>query len=196
MTSWRSSNDPGPGRFTCGIEPSPISQTVVWKDGYPYWRSGPWNGQVFNGVSTMKSFYNKRWLHLVSDHPGSGYFIFTLLNSVLMYYHLNASGILLEKTWSDKIRDWEVTWTSQESEYDLYGKCGNFGVYYAAGRPMCSCFPGFDPRSDHEWDEGNWTSGCTKTMMQCGRKIFGEKEDVFLKMSGVKLPDKSNWFPM
>ncbi|KAG8365428.1 hypothetical protein BUALT_Bualt18G0104900 [Buddleja alternifolia] len=102
---------------------------------------------------------------------------------------LNASGIFLEKKWSDKIWNWEVKWTSQ-SEYDLYGKCGNFGFYYAAGEPMCSCFPGFDPRSEHEWDEGNWTSGCTKTMMQCGRKIFGEKEDVFLKMSGVKLPDK------
>ncbi|KAG8365433.1 hypothetical protein BUALT_Bualt18G0104400 [Buddleja alternifolia] len=57
MTSWRSSNDPGPGRITCSIEPSPISQLFVWKDGYPYWRSGPWNGQAFNGVPRMKSFY-------------------------------------------------------------------------------------------------------------------------------------------
>ncbi|KAG8365439.1 hypothetical protein BUALT_Bualt18G0105000 [Buddleja alternifolia] len=134
MTSWRSSNDPGPGRITCSIEPSPISQLFVWKDGYPYWRSGPWNGQAFNGVPRMKSFYYWR-----------------------------RRGVI------------------------------RFGI----GRPMCSCFPGFDPRSDHEWNEGNWTSGCTRrTMLQCGRKIFGGKEDGFLKMSRVKLPDKSKWFPM
>ncbi|KAG8365432.1 hypothetical protein BUALT_Bualt18G0104300 [Buddleja alternifolia] len=48
----------------------------------------------------------------------------------------------------------------------------------------------FEPISNGEWDEGNWT------MLQCGRKIFGGKEDGFLKMSRVKLPDKSKWFPM
>ncbi|KAG8365443.1 hypothetical protein BUALT_Bualt18G0105400 [Buddleja alternifolia] len=199
MTSWRSLNNPGPGRFTFGTEPSQIPQAFVWKDGYPYWRSGPWNGQVFNGIPTTKSLY-KRELHFVSDHPGSGYFIFTLLNSVLIYDQLNTSGIILEKTWSDKIRDWEVTWTSHKSECDVYGKCGNFGVCYTAGRPMCSCFPGFDPRSDDEWDEGNWTLGCKRRRsLQCGRNITGwggGGNDGFLKMSRVKLPDNAKWYPM
>ncbi|KAG8365299.1 hypothetical protein BUALT_Bualt18G0090100 [Buddleja alternifolia] len=196
ITSWRNSNDPGPGRFTCGIEPSQIPQSFVWKDGYPYWRSGPWNGQVFNGVPRMKSFY-KHGLDLVSDHPGSGYLTYTLLNSVLIYFQLNASGILLQKVWSDKMQDWQVVLTSQESDCDIYGKCGPFGVCYGVGRPICTCFPGFEPISNSEWDEGNWTSGCTRrTMPQCGRKIVGGKEDGFLKMSRVKLPDKSKWFPM
>ncbi|KAG8365442.1 hypothetical protein BUALT_Bualt18G0105300 [Buddleja alternifolia] len=196
FTSWRSSNDPGPGRFTSGIVPSQIPQSYIWKDGYPYWRSGPWNGQVFNGIPKMKLLY-KRGLHLVSDHPGSGNLTFTLLNSVLMYSQLNASGILLEKMWSDKIQDWEVTWASQESECDLYGKCGNFGVCYAADRPMCSCIPGFDPRSDHEWDEGNWTRGCTRRRsLQCKRNTTGGVKDGFLKISRVKLPDNAQWFPM
>ncbi|KAG8365444.1 hypothetical protein BUALT_Bualt18G0105500 [Buddleja alternifolia] len=196
LMSWRSSNDPGPGRFTNGIVPSPIPQSYIWKDGHPYWRSGPWNGHEFNGVPTKNTLY-KRGLHFVSDHPGSGYFIFTLLNSILIYDQLNASGIKLEKTWSDKIRDWEVTWMSQESECDVYGKCGNFGVCYAAGRPMCSCFPGFAPRSDGEWDEGNWTLGCKRSRsLQCARNITGGENDGFLKMSRVKLPDNAKWFPM
>ncbi|KAG8365434.1 hypothetical protein BUALT_Bualt18G0104500 [Buddleja alternifolia] len=191
-TSWRTSNDPGPGRFTCGIELSQIPQTFVWKDGYPYWRSGPWNGQVFNGVLRTKLLY-KHGLRLVS---GSGYFTFTHLN-FLIYCQLNASGIVIEKMWSDKIRDWEVTWTSQESECELYGKCGNFGVCYAAGKPMCSCYPGFDPRSDDEWDEGNWARGCTRRRsLQCERNITGGENDGFLKMSSVKLPDNAKWFPM
>ncbi|KAG8365445.1 hypothetical protein BUALT_Bualt18G0105600 [Buddleja alternifolia] len=196
LTSWRSSNDPGPGRFTRGIVPSQIPQYYIWKDGYPYWRSGPWNGHEFNGIPTTKLSY-KRGLHFVSDHPGSGYFIFTLLNSVLIYDQLNASGIILEKRWSDKIRDWEVTWASQKSECDVYGKCGNFGVCYAAGRPMCSCFPGFDPRSNEEWNEGNWTLGCKRRRsLQCGRNIAGGENEGFLKMSRVKLPDNAKWFPM
>ncbi|KAG8379210.1 hypothetical protein BUALT_Bualt07G0064900 [Buddleja alternifolia] len=62
-TSWRSSNDPGLGRFSVTIEPLEIPQCFVLKDGYPYWRSGPWNGQVFNGVPGMMSFY-KRGLHV------------------------------------------------------------------------------------------------------------------------------------
>ncbi|KAG8365429.1 hypothetical protein BUALT_Bualt18G0104000 [Buddleja alternifolia] len=193
LTSWRNSNDPGPGRFTCGIEPSQIPQAFIWKDGYPYWRSGPWNAQVFNGVPRTKILY-KHGLRLVS---GSGYYTLTNLNSVFTYSQLNASGIILEKTWSDKIRDWEVTWMPQEGECELYGKCGNFGVCYAAGRPMCSCFPGFDPRSHDEWDEGNWTRGCTRRRsLQCERNITGGKNDGFLKMSRVKLPDNAKWFPM
>ncbi|KAG8365441.1 hypothetical protein BUALT_Bualt18G0105200 [Buddleja alternifolia] len=195
LTSWRSPNDPSPGRFTSGIVPSQIPQSYIWKDGHPYWRSGPWNGQVFNGVQRNNSFYKYR-LDFHSDDLGSGYLTFTLLNSVLLYSQLNASGILVEKAWSDKIRDWEVTWTSQESECDVYGKCGNFGVCYAADRPMCSCFPEFDPISDHEWDEGNWTRGCTRRRsLQCGRNITEGGNDKFLKMSRVKLPDNAKWLP-
>ncbi|KAG8365447.1 hypothetical protein BUALT_Bualt18G0105800 [Buddleja alternifolia] len=166
MTSSRSSNNTGCGRFTLGTEPSQMPQNFVWKDGYPYWRSGPWNGHEFNGIATTELSY-KRGLHFVSDHPGSGYFIFTLLSSVLIYDQLNASGIILEKRWNDKIRDWEVTWTSQESECDVYGKCGNFGVCYAAGRPMCSCFPGFDPRSNDTWVQENKIFTMSECLNNC-----------------------------
>ncbi|KAK6154671.1 hypothetical protein DH2020_008919 [Rehmannia glutinosa] len=115
LTSWKSPTDPAPGKFTQTIEPLDIPQAFVWKNGDPYWRSGRWNGQIFVGLPYMKSFH-KRGLDIVNDSPGNAYLTFTLLNpSVLVYYVLNASGILEEKVWSDEKGDWEVTWRRLET---------------------------------------------------------------------------------
>ncbi|KAL0328806.1 UNVERIFIED_CONTAM: G-type lectin S-receptor-like serine/threonine-protein kinase [Sesamum calycinum] len=167
LTSWRSPQDPGLGNFTSTVEPLEIPQSFVWKNGYPYWRSGPWNGQIFLGMPYMKSFY-KHGMDVVNDHLGSAYLIFTNLNSsILMYYVLKSSGNLEEKLWSHEKGEWLITWSSI----------------------------GMSPNKD-EWNAGNWSSGCTRrTPLRCQKKNPVGSEDVFLKLSQVKLPDHVKWLP-
>ncbi|XP_073298560.1 G-type lectin S-receptor-like serine/threonine-protein kinase SD1-13 [Primulina huaijiensis] len=104
LTSWRSPSDPAPGRFTSTIEPLEIPQSFVWQDGFPYWRSGPWDGQVFIGSPMIKSFYPDGF-QLVYDNPGTVYMTFTSLNLSFLHMELNAFGDLQGKMWDDKIGD-------------------------------------------------------------------------------------------
>ncbi|XP_047949344.1 G-type lectin S-receptor-like serine/threonine-protein kinase At1g11330 [Salvia hispanica] len=196
LTSWKSPDDPAPGSFTVTIEPLDIPQSFIWKDDNPYYRSGPWNGQIYTGIPHMRSDYHYG-THVVTGLPGTAYEMFTLPNSsVIAYAILNSSGSLEEKVWSDEKKGWDVTWSTTDNECYMYGKCGPFGSCDAQNRPICSCFRGFMPRSKVEWEAGNWTSGCTRiTGLQCEHNNSVGKQDEFLKTEGVKLPDHFIWFP-
>ncbi|KAL3820637.1 hypothetical protein ACJIZ3_006542 [Penstemon smallii] len=195
LTSWKSPSDPAPGRFTCTIEPLEIPNVLEWNGSSLYWRSGPGDGHISSGLPYKKYMY-KHGAEIVSDSPGNAYLTFTLLNSSIeIYYALNSSGVLQEKVWSDEKGDWNVTRFSLETECDVYGKCGPFGSCNAKGKPICTCFPGFEPRNKEEWDAENWTSGCVrKTPLLCETNNSA-KEDGFLKLKKVKLPHHLKWFP-
>ncbi|XP_073148554.1 G-type lectin S-receptor-like serine/threonine-protein kinase At1g11300 isoform X2 [Henckelia pumila] len=199
LTSWRSPSDPAPGRFTSTIEPLEIPQYFVWLDNSPYWRSGPWDGQVFIGIPMMKSFH-RAGLELVNDNQGYASMKFKYFNSSTLYIELNASGALQQMFRDDKTGDWTLTWSSISSECDVYAKCGPFGSCNAQDRPICSCLPGFEPKNDREWSGGNWTTGCLRRapVLECGKNSsVGEvrKEDVFLRLETVKVPDRLSWLP-
>ncbi|XP_075503006.1 G-type lectin S-receptor-like serine/threonine-protein kinase At1g11300 isoform X1 [Primulina tabacum] len=198
VTSWRSPSDPAPGRFTFTIEPLEIPQCFVWLDSSPYWRSGPWDGQVFIGIPEMKSFH-RRGIKVVNGNPGTAYMAFTSYNSSLLYYELNASGNLEEKMRDDQTGDWKVSWSSIRTECNVYGKCGPFGSCNALKRPICSCMPGFEPKNNKEWSAGNWTSGCSRrVLLECGKNsAVGEMggKDGFLRLETVKVPDHLRWIP-
>ncbi|XP_027185187.1 G-type lectin S-receptor-like serine/threonine-protein kinase At1g11330 [Coffea eugenioides] len=197
LTSWRSPSDPSIGSFSLGVEPQQIPQLFLWNDNKPYWRSGPWNGNVFIGIPGMDPVYLNDF-NLVTDDTGLVYATFTYANdTALLYYELSSSGSLLEKFLSDREGDWEVTWSSPRSPCDVYGKCGPFGSCNPHGSPICTCLQGFEPRDKVEWEGGNWTSGCTRrAMLQCERNnsVRSEgKQDGFLKLPNTKVPDLAEW---
>lgn len=75
---------------------------------------------------------------------------------------------------------------------EILGKCGQFGVCSSRDSPMCSCLPGFLPRSAEEWNSGNWTGGCARRLpLNCGGRsngtTAGGREDGFLKLQIVLL---------
>lgn len=189
LTSWRSSDDPGRGSFTSTIEPD-VPESFVRKDGLPYWRSGPWNGQIFTGMPYIKSIFDYG-TDVGSDSPGYAYETFAMPpdSSVLKYYVLNSSGSVEEKVWSDEKKGWDVTWSSSSNECDMYGKCGPFGVCNSEGSPICTCFRGFVPKRKDEWEAGNWTSGCMRgALLKCEQNSSVGKQDGFVKVQSVKLP--------
>lgn len=198
LTSWKSPSDPSIGRFSSGLDPQNIPQVFVWDNGKPYWRSGPWNGQTFIGVPSLDSVYLNGF-SLVDDREGSVTLLYNYANdSTIIYIELDSEGDLIEKYWNHEVQDWEIGWSALEDECDVYGKCGPFGsCTYSQDLPICSCLKGFEQKDIGEWERGNWSGGCVRMReLKCERNgTVGEegKEDGFLKLTTMKVPDFAEW---
>ncbi|CAL5408666.1 unnamed protein product [Camellia sinensis] len=79
LKSWRSPSDPSVGSFSAGISLSTIPEFFVWNGSHPYWRSGPWNNQIFIGVQDMTSLYGNGF-NVVDNHEGTVSVSFTYAN--------------------------------------------------------------------------------------------------------------------
>nr|POE96167.1 g-type lectin s-receptor-like serine/threonine-protein kinase [Quercus suber] len=193
ITSWKSPSDPSIGSFSCGIQPPSSPQVFIWKNGSPYWRSGPWNNRIFIGVPDMNSVYLDGF-RSGDDPDGSFYITFDYVDkSVLSNFALTPQGNLVQKY--NGVED--IGWSAMNSECDVYSKCGAFGTCNPQNTPICSCLQGFKANNTEEWNRGNWTSGCVRrTPLQCERVNAGGddgKKDGFLKLKMMKVPDIAAW---
>ncbi|XP_057961787.1 G-type lectin S-receptor-like serine/threonine-protein kinase At1g11300 [Malania oleifera] len=189
--AWKSPSDPSSGRFSSGLD-SVLTQTVVWKDGERFWRSGPWNGQVFIGVHYVYSINVDRF-YVESDNEGNTCYTYDHLQSSLTNFFLDSNGKLSQLEWDEGKKAWNVLWSPMQTECDVYGKCGLFGICNSENSPICSCLGGYEPKNVEEWNRGNWTTGCVRRkQLQCERRKSGgdaSKEDGFLNLKMMKVPD-------
>ncbi|CAM8921507.1 unnamed protein product [Rhodiola kirilowii] len=199
ITSWLGLSDPSYGNFSVGIVPLNVPEVFIWNNGEPYWRSGPWNGQVFIGVPAMNSVYLDGF-SVGTEADGSTYMAVNFADeSFLAAYQITSAGLLVQWTWDEAA--WDISWTSRESECDVYAKCGVFGICNANKFPVCSCVRGFEPENAGEWKAGNRTSGCRRaSQLKCDRirNVTGQasdEDDGFLKLQKVKVPDRTEWWP-
>ncbi|KAK4591286.1 hypothetical protein RGQ29_021467 [Quercus rubra] len=197
LTSWKSPSDPSIGSFSVGIDARNIPEIFDWKEGHPYWRSGPWNGQVFLGIRNWNPLYRTRFI-VVDDKQGAVFETFTdsdVLHLSRVVLDWQGNGLLTY--WDDGKDDWEVVHKNPEDECDFYGTCGAFGICDLLSSPICSCLRGFEMKIIKEWNRGNWTSGCVRrTPLQCERmnnSIEEGKADGFLKLEMIKVPDFAEW---
>ncbi|KAL2253246.1 UNVERIFIED_CONTAM: G-type lectin S-receptor-like serine/threonine-protein kinase SD1-13 [Sesamum indicum] len=196
ITSWRSPQDPVPGNFTSGLSGTAVIQAFVWDNGVPHWRSGPWNGRVFTGVSGMYSVYVDGF-SVGTAEDGSVYITRAFRQEFLSKNFIETDGTLVEAAWNDENDDWDVKWKAPNDDCDVYNKCGPFGLCYINDTPICSCLIGYEPKSQEEWDRGNWSSGCVrKTQLQCDRDNNAtdkNREDGFSRLRFIKVPDLMQW---
>ncbi|CBI18762.3 unnamed protein product, partial [Vitis vinifera] len=191
LTSWKSPSDPSIGSFSAGINPLNIPQVFVWNGSHPYWRSGPWNGQIFIGVPEMNSVFLNGF-QVVDDKEGTVYETFTLANSsIFLYYVLTPEGTVV-KTYREFGKEkWQVAWKSNKSECDVYGTCGASGICSSGNSPICNCLKGYKPKYMEEWSRGNWTRGCVrKTPLQCERTNSSGGADLYIRLAYSELDKK------
>ncbi|GFY91775.1 S-locus lectin protein kinase family protein [Actinidia rufa] len=102
-----------------------------------------------------------------------------------------------QKEWIEDREEWVVSWSSADTECDVYGKCGQFGSCNSKDSPVCSCLRGFEPKHVEEWKAGNFTGGCVRrTPLQCERNGSSgqeNKKDGFLKLTTMKVPELAEW---
>lgn len=197
ITSWKSPSDPSVGSFSSGIEPSSIPEVFVWNDSRPFWRSGPWNGQAFIGIPEMNSVYLNGY-NLVQDGDGTFSLSVGLANeSYITNFALSYEGRFGEMYWDSANERWEHKKQYPGDDCDIYGKCGPFGFCNTQNSLICRCLKGFEPKNSDEWNRRNWTNGCVRRReLKCERtQSDGQvpKEDEFLKLDKVKVPDFSEW---
>ncbi|XP_028803287.1 G-type lectin S-receptor-like serine/threonine-protein kinase At1g11330 isoform X2 [Neltuma alba] len=185
LTAWKNQSDPSLGNFSMSLEQQNFAELFIWNATSPYWRSGPWNGQGLTTVLRMSSEYDN----------GAEEMVFSLSNGsdTKEMVVLNAKGKLLHKQWDDTKRRWLETNLFQNSDCDVYGICGEFGICNSKSTPKCSCLNGFEPRNGEEWNRQNWAGGCVrKSTLPCEKMKNASsngKEDTFFHLQNVKPPN-------
>ncbi|CAO2823749.1 unnamed protein product [Amaranthus hypochondriacus] len=193
LVSWMSASNPSKGRFSAGIYRRNLSEFYIWDGDRPYWRSGPWNGNLFLGVKALYYSAHDAGFHLESDNQGGISLSFSSASQrVFEHYVVTYDGMMALRDWDDEGGNWFTEWQSIEYDCDVFGKCGEFGFCDSKTRPICSCLRGFEPRNRHEWGAGDWSKGCLRrTPVQCGST--GGKSDGFYVLKNVKVPDNAVW---
>ncbi|XWS10292.1 hypothetical protein CRYUN_Cryun39dG0063300 [Craigia yunnanensis] len=198
LRSWKSPSDPSDGNFSMGIEPLNIPEVIIWKNNQTYFRTGPWNGQIFIGLIHMNIVYLDGFNLVADNQEETYYFTYAFSNkSRLSYYQFDSQGIEIERNWDMEKGVWENNIAIQETDCDFYGKCGEFGSCDSTKPSICSCLRGFEPKNREEWNRENWTSGCVRTTPLQFQKVnngseVGE-EDGFLKLEMMKVPAFPEW---
>ncbi|XP_073222551.1 G-type lectin S-receptor-like serine/threonine-protein kinase At1g11330 [Cicer arietinum] len=196
LTSWKTPYEPSVGNFSLSVERLTIPEVIIWNETRPYWRSGPWNNQIFIGIEDMGSLYLNGFHFEKDGTTGAVDLYFRADDYGLVIYRLNSQGQIHENSWSVEKEEWQVTWSNRRSDCDVYGFCGPFGNCSSKVSPHCSCLQGFEPRNKQEWNQQNWTSGCVRrTGLQCEsanndtKSAHGNEPDGFLEFPTVKVPD-------
>ncbi|KAG2404844.1 G-type lectin S-receptor-like serine/threonine-protein [Vigna angularis] len=191
LTAWKSPSNPSVGSFSSSVlRRINILEVFIWNETRPYWRSGPWNGAIFTGIPMSSFLYSFK---AGDDEEGNTYFYYTIPSPLKIFiYVLNSRGQYEQLSWNDKKEEMEISWTSHESDCDVYGICGPFSICNATNSPICSCLKGFEPMNKKEWNRKNWSSGCVRsTPLRCERvnQNVSAKEDGFSQLQMVKVPD-------
>nr|VDC74711.1 unnamed protein product [Brassica rapa] len=192
FVSWRSENDPSPGNFSLGVDPSGAPEIVLWgRNNTRRWRSGQWNSAIFTGIPNMALLTNYLYGFKLSSPPdetGSVYFTYVPSDpTVLLRFKVLHNGTEEELRWNETSKRWTKFQAAPESECDKYNRCGSFGICNMKGdNGICSCVDGYEPVS-----VGNWSRGCRRrTPLKCERRnVSNVGEDEFLTLKSVKLPD-------
>nr|XP_016454780.1 PREDICTED: G-type lectin S-receptor-like serine/threonine-protein kinase At4g27290 [Nicotiana tabacum] len=184
LSAWQNDNDPTPGEFTLHVDPTGYPQVLLKRGTNVSARSGPWNGlywswapiyiQKPSNSSTIKVVFNKEVI----------YYSFFLTNNWLTRIVLTSNGDIQSLTWVDRTKSWHIYLKLPSDTCDTYSLCGAYGSCDIDNSPVCGCLEKFVAKYPQQWENGDWSEGCVRrTPLDCN------KEHVFLRYSGIKLPD-------
>ncbi|CAA2935017.1 G-type lectin S-receptor-like serine/threonine-protein kinase SD2-2 [Olea europaea var. sylvestris] len=184
LTSWKSSSDPAPGRYSLRLNQANYGEiTLVYSNGsvngsnsnsYTYWTTGKWNGNAFDGVPEMTIRYIYKF-EFVNPFTPTAIFGYTELSTdgvkpPLTRFFLDHTGQLKQFTWSSQIEYWNMFWSQPENLCRVYGLCGNLGFCSARQWSPCRCLNGFIPVNGVSWNENDFSEGCHRESdVFCGK---------------------------
>ncbi|KAI0505026.1 hypothetical protein KFK09_015983 [Dendrobium nobile] len=188
LLSWKSPDDPSPGRYTFRLRHTNSSELVVLNGSNILYRTGPWTEDFWSGFPQMNSDHLLNLSSVYEDVPNDIYFTYESANqSVMTLINLDPSGVLQRLVWLGG--QWKQYWRMPVDKCDRYGTCGPFGVCNVHDpEGVCRCLQGFEPRMLVDWTLRDYSGGCErKIALDCSERVDG-----FVKVSGVKPPDTEN----
>ncbi|KAF9588230.1 hypothetical protein IFM89_008630 [Coptis chinensis] len=188
LVSWKSAEDPSIGDHSFVIEPDGCPEAYILRGQIPIYRSGPWNGIQFSGVPEMNSNGGFKF-NFVFNRKQKYYSFEVTDESIISRLVIDEVSKLQRLTWLGDKEGWKRYWDAPKDQCDKYKNCGVYGICDATESPICKCTKGFQPRNLREWNLRDGSGGCVrKKNFVCG------KDDGFLKLKGMKLPDTSKTF--
>ncbi|KAL8505610.1 hypothetical protein ACS0TY_016741 [Phlomoides rotata] len=186
FSSWRSDDDPAPGEFSIHLDPTGYPQMLIKRGNTTMNRFGPWNGVRFSGSPDSKNdrIYKFRlWRN----------------EKEVMYRENSIDPLILSRSvvmpkgspgrwvWISQTREWSNYRNTVSDNCDTYNRCGAYGVCNIGNSPPCGCLDRFVSLNPENWIGTQSLNGCERRIpLNC------ESGDVFLKYSGIKLPDARN----
>ncbi|XP_065633225.1 G-type lectin S-receptor-like serine/threonine-protein kinase At1g11300 isoform X2 [Quercus suber] len=169
LISWKSREDPAPGRFYLQWVFNIYStvQPIIMEGSAIYW------------ISSLTSFdvlsYDSGYVSWPINYTSQ-----TQISRIV----LDESGKLKLQSWLEDKKMWNSS--VQSSRCGDYASCGNFSVCNETAQEPCSCLRGFKPVSAGAWSKGDVSSGCVRnTALQCSKNNSDIQNDGFLLMSNV-----------
>uniref|UniRef100_A0ACD5WHV5 Uncharacterized protein n=2 Tax=Avena sativa TaxID=4498 RepID=A0ACD5WHV5_AVESA len=190
ITSWNSKTDPSPGAYTFKLLPGGLPEFFLIDGGAgPVYASGPFNGAGLTGVPNLSS---QDFVFAVVATADQTYYSYGVTDKGLRSRFVvdGVLGRVQRFVWTEDDGNWNWTsyWYYPTDPCDNYAKCGPFGYCDLNDSPLCSCLPGFQPRSQQQWDLNSNTGGCVRTTnLTCTGAGDG-----FWRMDRMKLPRATN----
>ncbi|TVU34884.1 hypothetical protein EJB05_16739, partial [Eragrostis curvula] len=188
ITSWNSPSDPSPGAYAFKLVLGAMPEFFLVRGATTVYTSGPFNGAVLTGVPNLES---QDFRFKVVASPDETYYSYSIVgasSSLLSRFVVDATAGQVQRfVWING--SWSNFWYYPTDPCDSYAKCGAFGYCDTGNSPLCSCLPGFEPRSPQQWNLRDGTGGCVRTTnLSCG----GGGGDGFWVMNRMKLPQATN----
>ncbi|CAO2182683.1 unnamed protein product [Urochloa humidicola] len=190
ITSWRDPTDPSPGDVTFKLVIGGLPQFFLLRGDKRVYTSGPWNGDILTGVPYLKAQAFAFRVVYSADETYYSYFI----RDPSLLSRLVVDGATTQlKRFSLNNGAWSSFWYYPTDQCDYYAKCGAFGYCDPDRSPVCSCLPGFAPRSLEKWGQRDWSGGCVRsTNLSCDGGGGGGGEDGFWVVDRMKLPEATD----
>ncbi|KAE8767103.1 Cysteine-rich receptor-like protein kinase 10 [Hordeum vulgare] len=186
LVSWKGQQDPSPGDFSYGADPSSLLQCFVWNGSTPHRRSlvSVWTNYLYMDRLDESSIYMA--LHHAGDEVYMSFGMPTGSFVVLVRMEIHYSGKVNILSWESNMSVWRTLYAEPQHKCNMYGYCGPYGYCDTIEIvPVCKCLDGFEPRDGKGWSSGRFSQGCRrKEVLRCTHG------DGFLAFSGMKVPDK------
>ncbi|MCD7472011.1 hypothetical protein HAX54_012833 [Datura stramonium] len=172
LSAWKNDNDPTPGEFTLHFDQAGYAQGFIKRGTSVYARIA--QRVAINNIYKLQYEFNE----------DEFYYSFSLYNrSVFSRLVLTSNGYIQRWTWLDQSKSWNIYVTLPSDTCDTYSLCGAYSSCDIYTYRVCQCLDKFITKNPQQWEKGNWSEGCVRrTPLDCN------KEHVFLKYSGIKLP--------
>ncbi|KAJ1698183.1 hypothetical protein LUZ63_006695 [Rhynchospora breviuscula] len=188
LYSWLTPDDPAIGRYHYKMDIFGSPEIFIWDGTQKHYRTGPWNGLRFSGIPDMTTFQDLFSFNFTVSVSEISYGFSNKPDSLLSRVMLNETGTMQRLVWDQHASSWSIFFSGPRDQCDFYTKCGVFGVCNANDAVVCSCFHGFEPRSQTGWYMRDTSQGCVrKTELDCANGGDG-----FNLVKGVKLPETHN----
>ena len=188
LKSWKSKDDPGTGNYSFGLDPRGYPQLMLYMGRNLIWRVGSWTGQRFSALPKMSPSHIFNVCFVNNQDEITAMYSITdpeVFSKTLLV--LDESGQVKRTTWHQS--RWVGFWSKLRDSCEDYLYCGPNSNCDLSNEENfeCTCLPGFEPKSTHDWYLRDGSGGCVRNqgMSTC------KNGEGFVKLTRVKLPDTS-----